>query len=73
MNRWLANGCAPQAQVHGSDALKLQVGMSREEVLAMIGRPQAVETYAALEFWLYRDFAEDGRTPHALQQTSLSV
>lgn len=62
----LVNGCTPQAEVRGQDVMKLQVGMSREEVLSVMGKPQAIETYARVEFWLYRADTDDGRAQSIL-------
>jgi hypothetical protein len=40
--------------------MQLQIGMSRDQVVALLGSPRVVETYGSVEFWLYPpDTAED--------------
>jgi hypothetical protein len=37
----------------GTKVMSVEVGMSRSQVLAILGEPQNKETYGATEFWLY--------------------
>jgi outer membrane protein assembly factor BamE (lipoprotein component of BamABCDE complex) len=44
----LAAGCGTQASYRGKSLMKLQVGMTKEEVLSIMGKPQRHETPGTL-------------------------
>lgn len=51
----LLAGCSDmQYGVNSINALRLQVGMSRDEVIATMGKPQVRESYGKTEFLIYR-------------------
>jgi hypothetical protein len=62
----LATGCIAHTQIRDKDATKLLINMSQEQVLSVMGKPQAIETYPPLEFWLYRTDADHSGTPTIL-------
>jgi outer membrane protein assembly factor BamE (lipoprotein component of BamABCDE complex) len=43
-----------QSGSHTQAIMKLQVGMSRDEVLSLMGQPQRREAYGSNEFLIYR-------------------
>jgi len=57
-----ALGCEGwQSGSHTRALMKVQVGMSRDEVIALMGQPQKREAYGKTEFLIYRtDFAGTG-------------
>jgi Protein of unknown function (DUF3192) len=51
----LLAGCAEwQSGVNSLNKLRLQVGMTRDEVIATMGKPQIREAYGRTEFLIYR-------------------
>ena len=56
---WTLTGCQPfidgwQSATNNHDIMKLQVGMKRDEVVALMGQPQKREAYGQTEFLIYR-------------------
>jgi hypothetical protein len=49
----LAVGCGTQTSYRGKGLLKLQLGMTRDEVLSVMGRPQRQEIYGDSEVLFY--------------------
>jgi hypothetical protein len=49
----LAAGCGTQASYRGKSLMKLQVGMTKEEVLSIMGKPQRHETHGDAEILFY--------------------
>jgi len=48
-------GCAQwQSGVNAFNTMRLQVGMTREDVIATMGKPQIREAYGRTEFLIYR-------------------
>ncbi len=48
-------GCAQlQSGVNAFNTMRLQVGMTRDEVIATMGKPQIREAYGRTEFLIYR-------------------
>jgi major membrane immunogen (membrane-anchored lipoprotein) len=60
----LLAGCAEmQYGMNSFNTLRLQVGMSRDEVIATMGKPQIRESYGKTEFLIYRtDFPASSGT-----------
>jgi len=60
----LLAGCAEwQYGVNSLNTLRLQVGMSRDEVITTMGKPQIRESYGKTEFLIYRtDFPASSGT-----------
>ena len=53
--------CAHQPEPPVPKSMMLRIGMHRDEVVSLLGRPRAVELHGATEFWLYAaDEPEDG-------------
>jgi hypothetical protein len=51
----LLAGCAEwQTGVNSLNTLRLQVGMTRDEVISTMGKPQIREAYGKTEFLIYR-------------------
>jgi hypothetical protein len=49
----LVAGCAHNADIQSKKAISLQIGMSRQQVEAVMGYPRLVETRDGVEFWVY--------------------
>ena len=48
-------GCVElQSSVNAFNTMRLQVGMTREDVIATMGKPQIREAYGRTEFLIYR-------------------
>jgi hypothetical protein len=59
----LASCAEMQYGVNSFNTLRLQVGMSRDEVIATMGKPQIRESYGKTEFLIYRtDFPASSGT-----------
>jgi len=52
-------GCVPQSEAPVPKSMMLRLGMGRDEVLQLLGRPRAIETHGTVEFWLYAPDASD--------------
>jgi hypothetical protein len=51
----LLAGCAQwQSSVNAFNTIRLQVGMTRDDVIATMGKPQIREAYGRTEFLIYR-------------------
>jgi hypothetical protein len=51
----LLAGCAQwQSGVNAFNTMRLQVGMTRDDVIATMGKPQIREAYGRTEFLIYR-------------------
>lgn len=51
----LLGGCVEwQTGVNSFNTLRLQVGMTRDQVIGTMGKPQIRETYGKTEFLIYR-------------------
>lgn len=74
-----------EAEKNRSNLLKLKIGMSRDQVLALMGNPYKTESYQvegkALEFWLYltegkniydRTLGDSNFTPIAFEDNILT-
>jgi len=57
----VAAGCSTYIEDREHAVFRLQVGMSREEVLSIMGPPRQVETIGNVEFWLYRPSIEENQ------------
>ena len=53
--------CANHSEVPVARAVRLHVGMSRDDVRALLGPPRSIE-YGTVEFWLYAPDAMDRET-----------
>jgi hypothetical protein len=52
---FLVAGCAQmQSSVNAFNTIRLQVGMTHDEVIATMGKPQIREAYGKTEFLIYR-------------------
>ena len=49
----VATGCVTPREDSAQNLSKLRIGMSREDVRAVIGTPRAIETIGNVEFWVY--------------------
>ena len=49
----VAAGCTTQASNRGKSLMKLQVGMTKEEVLSIMGKPQRQEAHGETEILFY--------------------
>jgi outer membrane protein assembly factor BamE (lipoprotein component of BamABCDE complex) len=47
-------GCVTPTEDRDARIFRLRMGMSREQVRAVMGAPRVVETIGQVEFWLYR-------------------
>jgi outer membrane protein assembly factor BamE (lipoprotein component of BamABCDE complex) len=47
-------GCVTPSEDRDARLFKLRMGMSGEQVRAVMGAPRVVETIGQVEFWLYR-------------------
>ena len=56
----LAVGCSTQAATRGQALTKLQIGMTKEEVLSIMGRPQRQETRGNAEVLFYTTASPGG-------------
>jgi hypothetical protein len=56
-------GCADLAGMRTGSLASVRAGMTREEVIAILGAPQRQETYASTEFLIY---STDGASTTAL-------
>src|SRR5262249_192606 len=54
----LMGACASHPETH-QRTMKLQIDMTQEQVLAVMGRPKATETFNSVEFWLYAPNGDD--------------
>ena len=50
----LSGGCARKPETRNQTIMNLQISMTRDQVLLVMGEPQAIETQGGIEFWLYR-------------------
>ena len=50
----VAAACVDRGQDRTGDILKLQIGMTRDEVLSIMGQPQRREIYDDVEFLIYQ-------------------
>ena len=48
-----AHGCSSEESIRGKSLMKLQIGMSKEEVLSIMGKPQRQETHGDSEILFY--------------------
>lgn len=55
----LLTGCAHPGKIIGSDLTNLKLGMSKQEVIAILGKPQSAS--ANDKFEVYRYFEDHGR------------
>ena len=62
----LATGCTAHTQIRDKDVTNLLINMSQEQVLSVMGKPHAIETYPPLEFWLYRTESDHSGAPTIL-------
>jgi hypothetical protein len=62
----LATGCTTHTQNRDEGVTRLLINMSQEQVLSVMGKPHAIETYPPLEFWLYRAESDHSGTPAIL-------
>jgi len=49
----VGTGCVTPREDSTQNLSKLRIGMSREDVRAVIGTPRAIETIDNVEFWVY--------------------
>lgn len=59
----LLSGCMHYPDTPVPLSMKLRVGMTYDEVVALLERPRAVEMYGAVEFWLYPADAAEKQGP----------
>jgi len=59
----IQGGCANTANMQVARLDSMRPGMTREEVLEILGLPQRQETYGSTEFWIY---SSDGTSTTAL-------
>jgi len=55
-----AVACANQISERANRVLDLQIGMSRDEVLATMGQPERREVHAGVEFLIYQTDTREG-------------
>lgn len=58
-----ASGCTNLTTVQAEKLDSVRVGMTRDELLALMGSPQRQEIHGSTEFWIY---SSDGSSPTAL-------
>jgi hypothetical protein len=59
----LLSGCANPATMRTQNLESVRAGMTRDQVLEIMGPPQRQETYGSTEFWIY---STDGASTTAL-------
>jgi outer membrane protein assembly factor BamE (lipoprotein component of BamABCDE complex) len=59
----LLSGCANPATMRTSNLESVRAGMTRDQILEIMGPPQRQETYGSTEFWIY---STDGTSNTAL-------
>jgi hypothetical protein len=55
----LSDGCARKPETRNQTIMNLQISMTRDQVLLLMGEPQAIEAQGGIEFWLYRAAGDD--------------